>query len=163
MAHRINGRGSGLVRVRGPGERVGVDGGIEQHLEGAGVLDAQLVVLIDVDLGEERLVAQASVGVVAASVDVGAVPEQVQRVVQVGAGVGVSAVVRVKATGHLVELAEDAVLLSFEDGERDRVGVVGLHEPVLLVLQPVTVGGELGELIRFGRHEPVELMVQHPG
>ncbi|GAA4182934.1 hypothetical protein GCM10022288_01570 [Gryllotalpicola kribbensis] len=37
---------------------------------------------------------------------------------------------------------------------------MGLHEPVLLVLQPVTVGGELGELIRFGRHEPVELMVQ---
>ncbi|WP_066475016.1 hypothetical protein [Skermania piniformis] len=80
-----------------------------------------------------------------------------------GAGVGVFAVVGVEPAVHLVELAEDAVLLSFEDGERDRVGVVGLHEPILLVLQPVPVGGELGELIHFGRHEPVELVVQHPG
>jgi len=31
---------------------------IEEHLEGPVVLDPQLVVLVDEDLGEERLVAQ---------------------------------------------------------------------------------------------------------
>ncbi|MDQ4113909.1 MAG: hypothetical protein M3306_22850 [Actinomycetota bacterium] len=163
MARRIKGWGSGLVGVRGPGERVRVDLGVEQHLEGPGVLDAEFVVLVDVDLGEERLVAQPAVSVVAAGVDVGAVLQQVQGVVQVRAGVGVLAVVGVEAAVHLVELACDAVLLSLEDGERDRVGVVGLQEPVLLVLQSVAVGGELGELVGFGGHESVELVVQHPG
>ncbi|WP_165968382.1 hypothetical protein [Saccharopolyspora elongata] len=70
---------------------------------------------------------------------------------------------RVESTVHQVELAADTVLLSLEDGERDRVGVVGLHEPVLLVFQPVTIGGELRELVCLGRHEPVGLVVQHPG
>ncbi|WP_460944563.1 hypothetical protein [Okibacterium endophyticum] len=56
--------GSGLVGVRGPGQGVGVDDGVEQHLEGSGVLDAEFVVLLDIDLGEERLAAQAPVGVV---------------------------------------------------------------------------------------------------
>ena len=55
------------------------------------MLDAQLVVLVDEDLGEEGLVAQAPVGVVAAGVDVGAVGEQPEGVVEVGAGVGVVA------------------------------------------------------------------------
>ncbi|WP_406917659.1 hypothetical protein [Microbacterium paludicola] len=78
------------------------------------------------------------------------------------AGVGVLAVVGVEAAVHLVEFSGDAVLFPFEDGERDRVGVVGLHEPVLLVLQAVAVRGELGEFVGFGGHQPVELMVQHP-
>ena len=51
--------------VCGPGQRVGVDLWIEEHLEGSVVLDAQLVVFVDEDLGEERLVAQPPVGVVA--------------------------------------------------------------------------------------------------
>ena len=55
------------------------------------MLDAQLVVLVDEDLGEERLVAQPPVGVVAAGVDVGAVGEQAEGVVEVGSGVGVVA------------------------------------------------------------------------
>ncbi|WP_027586634.1 hypothetical protein [Acidipropionibacterium thoenii] len=65
------------------------------------MLDAQLVVLVDEDLGEERLVAQAPVGVVAAGVD---------------------------AASHLVEFSDDPILLTLEHGERDRVGVVRLHE-----------------------------------
>jgi hypothetical protein len=81
----------------------------------------------------------------------------------VGAGVGVFAVVGAEAAVHQVELSADPVLLSFEDGEWDRVGVVGLHESVLLVFQSVAVGGELVELGGFGGHEPVELVVQHPG
>ena len=47
--------------------------------------------------------------------------------------------------------------------QRDRVGVVGLHEPVLFVFEPVAVRGEPGEFVGFGGHEPVELVVQHPG
>ncbi|WP_211220872.1 MULTISPECIES: hypothetical protein [Agrococcus] len=78
------------------------------------MLDAQLVVFVDVDLGEERLVAQPPVGVIAAGVDVGAVGEQAEGVVEVAAGVGVVAEVSVDATGHLVEFSDDAVLLSLE-------------------------------------------------
>lgn len=80
-----------------------------------------------------------------------------------GAGVGVVAVVGVDAPGHLVELRSNAVLLAFEDAQRDGVGVVGLHEPVLLAFEPIAVRGEPGELVGLGGHEPVELMVQHPG
>lgn len=72
----------------GPSEGVGVDLGVEEHFEGAVVLDAELVVFVDVDLGEEGLVAQAAAGVVAAGVDLGAVGEQVEGVVEVGSGVG---------------------------------------------------------------------------
>jgi len=102
------------VCVRGPGQSVGVDLRIEEHLEGSVVLDAQLVVLVDEDLGEERLVAQPPVGVVASSVDIGAVGEQTERVVEVGAGVGVVAEVRVNTASHLVEFSDDAVLLALE-------------------------------------------------
>ncbi|MCT1384108.1 hypothetical protein M4D54_00415 [Brachybacterium sp. p3-SID1565] len=64
------------------------------------MLDAQLVVLVDEDLGEERLVAKTPVRVVAAGVDVGAVGEEPERVVEVRAGVGVVAVVGVDAPIH---------------------------------------------------------------
>ena len=76
---------------------------VEQHLEGPVVLDPEFVVLLDVDLGEEGLVAQAPVSVVAPVVDVGAVLQQVQGVVQVGAGVDVLAVVGVDAAVDAVE------------------------------------------------------------
>jgi len=134
---------------------------IEEHLEGPVVLDAQLVVLVDEDLGEECLVAQAPVGVVAPAVDVSAVAQQAERVVEVVAGVGVVAEVGVDAAGHLVEFGEDAVLLALEHGERDRVGVVGLHEPVLLAFEPVAVVGEARQLLGLGSHEPIEFVVEH--
>ncbi|MDK9295044.1 hypothetical protein FAM19031_001144 [Propionibacterium freudenreichii] len=111
----------------GPGESVGVDLGVEEHFEGSVVVDAELVVFVDVDLGEEGLVAEASVGVVAAFVDFGAVGEQVEGVVEVGSGVCVVAVVGVDAAVGGVEFGEDAVLFSFEDGEWDGASVVGLH------------------------------------
>ena len=84
----MDGFGSGLVAVLGPGQGVGVDLGVEEHLEGPVMLDGQFVVFVDEDLGEEGLVAQPSVGVVAAGVDVGAVGEQAEGVVEVGSGVG---------------------------------------------------------------------------
>ncbi|WP_232004584.1 hypothetical protein [Propionibacterium freudenreichii] len=112
----LDGFGSGLVAVLGPGEGVGVDLGVEEHFEGSVVLDAELVVFVDVDLGEEGLVAEASVCVVAAFVDFGAVGEQVEGVVEVGSGVGVVAVVGVNAAVGGVEFGENAVLFSFENG-----------------------------------------------
>ncbi|WP_229661160.1 hypothetical protein [Microbacterium nanhaiense] len=78
------------------------------------MLDPQLVVLVDEDLREERLVAQPPVGVVAAGVDVGAVGEQAEGVVEVGAGLGVVAEVGVDAAGHLVEFDDDALLFALE-------------------------------------------------
>ena len=48
----------------------------------------ELVVFVDIDLGEEGLVAQAAAGVVAAGVDLGTVGEQAEGVVEVGSGVG---------------------------------------------------------------------------
>ncbi|WGP06171.1 hypothetical protein QFE97_00055 [Bacillus subtilis] len=109
------------------------------------------------------MVAQAPVGVVTSAVDVGAVGQQVQRIVEVGAGVSVVAVVGVDTPVEVVEFTQDAVLFSFEDGQRDGVGVVGLHEPVLFVFEPVTVLGEAFEFVCLGGHEPVELVVKHPG
>lgn len=126
------------------------------------MLDAQLVVLVDEDLREERLVARPPVGVVAAGVDVSALGEQAERVIEVGASVGVVAEVRVDTSGHLVEFGDDAVLLALEHGQRDRVGVVRLHEPVLLAFEPVAAGGEAFQFLGFGGHEPVELVVEHP-
>ena len=58
-----------------------------------------------------------------------------------GAGVDVVAEVGVDAAGHLVEFGDDAVLFALEHGERDRVGVVRLHEAVLLAFEPDAVGG----------------------
>ncbi|MEJ5946853.1 hypothetical protein WDZ17_16270 [Pseudokineococcus basanitobsidens] len=80
-----------------------------------------------------------------------------------GAGVGVLAVVGVDAAVDAVEFGEDAVLFSFEQGQRDRVGVVGLQQSFLFVLEPVATGGEAGEFVGLGGHELVELVVQHPG
>ena len=54
-------------------------------------------------------------------------------------------------------------MFSFEDGERDGVGVVGLHESVLFLFEAVAVGGGSVEFVGFGGHEPVELVVEHPG
>ncbi|MCG7432545.1 hypothetical protein MHK71_08560 [Kocuria indica] len=68
------------------------------------------------------MVAQAAVGIVAAGVDVGAVDQQVEGVIEVGAGVGVLAVMRRQAAVHLIEFARDPVLFSFEERERDGVG-----------------------------------------
>ncbi|WP_229578301.1 hypothetical protein [Kocuria rhizophila] len=109
------------------------------------------------------MVAQAAVGVVAAGVDVGAVDQQVEGVIEVGAGVGVLAVMRRQAAVDLVEFARDPVLFSFEECERDGVGVVGLHEPFLLVFEAVAVPGELVEFLGFGGEEPVELVADHSG
>jgi hypothetical protein len=63
----------------------------------------------------------------------------------------------------MVQLGEDAVLLTLEHRERDGVGVVGSDELGLLALQAVPVGGQVLQLVGLGGHEPIELVVQHPG
>lgn len=73
------------------------------------------------------------------------------------AGVGVLAVVGVDAPVSAVEFGEDAVLFAFEQGQRDRVGVVGLQQSFLFVLEPVAAGGEAAEFVGLGGHELVEL------
>ncbi|NNG37741.1 hypothetical protein HJ588_00425 [Flexivirga sp. ID2601S] len=79
------------------------------------------------------------------------------------AGVGVLAVVRVDAAVDAVEFGEDAVLFAFEQGQRDCVGVVGLEQSFLFVLEPVAAGGGADEFVGLGGHELVERVVQHPG
>ncbi len=54
LANGNVGRGSGLVRVCGPGQSVGIDLRIEEHLEGPVVLDAQLVVLVVLRIGDDE-------------------------------------------------------------------------------------------------------------
>lgn len=51
---------------------------------------------------------------------------------------------------------------ALEHAQRGRVGVVRLHEAVLLALEPVAVGGEAFQFLGFGGHERVELVVEHP-
>ena len=60
-------------------------------------------------------------------------------------------------------MLSSSVLFSFEQGQRDRVGVVGLQPSFLFVLEAVAAGGEAGEFVGLGGHELVELVVQHPG
>jgi len=62
-----------------------------------------VVVLIDVDLGEEGLVAETTVDVVTTGVDISAVLQEIESVVQVGTGVGVFAVVCVEPAFDLIE------------------------------------------------------------
>jgi hypothetical protein len=57
---------------------------------------------------ERRFNVTTAVGVVAAGVDVGAVRQEAEGIVQMGAGVGVFAVVGVESTVHQVELARNA-------------------------------------------------------
>ncbi|WP_416447064.1 hypothetical protein AB3K78_07080 [Leucobacter sp. HNU] len=123
MPHLNKGHCSSLVRPCSPVQGVRADLGIEEHFVGAFVLDMQGVVFIDEDAGEERLVAQASVRVVAVAIDVCAVLEQVERVVQVLACLAVLAVVRGQALLDLVQFAREGLLFSFEVREGDRVGV----------------------------------------
>lgn len=66
------------------------------------------------------------VGVIAPVFDVSTVGHQIQRVVEVGSGVGVLAVMGIHELSDLVEFTQDAVLLALREGERDRFGVVGL-------------------------------------
>ncbi|MCY7401399.1 MAG: hypothetical protein LH477_10640 [Nocardioides sp.] len=146
-----------------PGQGARLDLGVEEQLERLGVLGAQTQVVLDVDLGEERLVAQPPGEVVAAGVEAGEVVEQVETAAQDRLRVGVLAVVTLQPAVEVVQLGTDPRLLLLEHRQRDRVGVVGLHELELLVLQLVALLGEHVQLVRLASQEPVELVAEHPG
>ena len=67
------------------------------------------------------------------------------------AGVGVLAVVGVEAAVHLVEFSGDAVLFSFEDGQRDGVGVV-VDVGLAHLSDGCVVFGEFGDGLRHAVH-----------
>ncbi|MGH9066396.1 MAG: hypothetical protein ACRD0J_02580 [Acidimicrobiales bacterium] len=60
-----------------------------------------------------------------------------------GARFLVGAAQGVEAGGHEVELAGESVLLLFEQVQRQRSGVVGLEAGAALVLDTVSLDGEL--------------------
>ena len=96
----------------------------EEHLEGSVVLDAESVVFVDVDLGEEGLVAEPSVRVVAPCVHFSAVGEQVEGVVKVGPRVGVVAVMGVDAAVGGVEFGKEQI------GVATNIAHFGIHPRV---------------------------------
>ncbi|MFC7580069.1 hypothetical protein ACFQ23_00020 [Schaalia naturae] len=154
-----------LLRFGCPVQGVALHLGIAQRVEGTLEVHAHppLPLLVDVDSGEERLVAQSPVQVVAPLVDGRNVRQQAERVFQVLSGFQVLVVVGGDVVVDGLQGGADPGLLAFEYVERHRVGVVGLQELEALGLQLVSLLGELFELLGFGGHESVELGVQHPG
>ncbi|MBF9336208.1 hypothetical protein G3N30_08215 [Microbacterium lacticum] len=117
--------------------------------------------LADADLGEERLVGQASVLVVAAGVDASDVAGEGEAVVDVVAGFGVVVVVLGEAVVDRCLLGAEPVLELGELFEADRVLQVRFEEPVLLVDVRRPSLGELGGLGAGGFGEAVEFVVEH--
>ncbi|MCI1787662.1 MAG: hypothetical protein LKI58_06300 [Actinomyces sp.] len=154
-----------LLRLGRPVQRVALNLRVAEHVEGLLELgpDPSLAVLVDVDAGEERLVAQPPVQVVAPLVDVRDVRQQSQRVLQVLPGLQVLVVVGGDVVVDRLQRGADAGLLAFEHVQGHGVGVVGLQQLEALAFQLVALSGELFELLGLGGHEPVELGVQHPG
>lgn len=101
----------------------GLRGGVEQEREGAGGHRADLVVVGDVDLVEERLVEQAAYGVGCLLVHGVAVAGEVEAVGQFGLCFGVVRAGSVEPAGDLCQRGGDAVLFGFELVERDGPGV----------------------------------------
>ncbi|MEP6527659.1 MAG: AAA family ATPase [Nocardioidaceae bacterium] len=109
-----------------PGQGTRLDLGVEDQLERLGVLGPQGLVVLDVDLGEQRLVAQPPGEIVAAGVETGEVIEQVETAGQDGLGVGVVRLHQLELLGfQLVALL----------GERVRLVSLARQEPVELVAE----------------------------
>ncbi|HEY0259504.1 MAG TPA: hypothetical protein VGC18_06585 [Lacisediminihabitans sp.] len=121
----------------------GLRAGVEQEREGAGGHRADLVLVGDVDLLEERLVEQAAHGVGCLLVHGVAVAGEVEAVGQFGLRFGVVRAGGVEPAGDLCQCGGDAVLFGFELVERDGSGVVGLHELVALDEQVVLLLGQV--------------------
>ncbi|MDA8062330.1 MAG: hypothetical protein M0T80_07865 [Actinomycetota bacterium] len=119
--------------------------GVEEDGERPGQVGADRVVLVEIELGEERLVAEPAGLVLAALVDGVGVAEQVEAVFQLRAGLGVVAVEDLDPGGDVFQLTVDAVLLALESGEGDGVGVIGVDELGLLGFELVPAAGQLGQ------------------
>ncbi|MCQ9368140.1 hypothetical protein NQ036_07780 [Brevibacterium sp. 91QC2O2] len=132
--------------------------GVEQDVERlpCPAVDA---VVCDEQAFEERLVRDATQGVVHAHVDLVRVACQGKAVVQVGAGLFVLDGAGFDAGVEEPDLSGDAVLLRLEQVDGHGSGVVGLQELVALVMQPVAFGDLALALALRGGVEPVELGV----
>ena len=84
LCHHWRFRFGPCCRLEPSDEGIGVGPWVEEHLEGFVVLDSELIVFVNADPSEERLAAEAPVGVIAACVDIGAVGEHVEGFTEVG-------------------------------------------------------------------------------
>ncbi|WIY83442.1 hypothetical protein [Propionimicrobium sp. PCR01-08-3] len=150
-------------RLGSPVQCVGLHLGIAQRVVRPLVRDAGLPVVVNEDGGEERLVAQTTVRVIAPPVDVRRVCEQPNRIFQVRASLGVLVVVGDDPVVDRLQLGTDPGLLLLEQVQRHGVGVVRLQQLDPLVVETVTVSGEPSQLLDIGSHQPVERGVEHPG
>ncbi|MCD2115656.1 MULTISPECIES: hypothetical protein [Rhodococcus] len=112
-----------------------MEAGQAQPVIRVAVADAHVVVLVDVDRLEQRLLAQAAVRVVGVLVEVRGVGQQLQRVIEVRPRISVVAVVRGDPVLDGLQRRGDPVLLALEEVERDRSGVVGLEQLLLLAFE----------------------------
>ena len=123
--------------------------------------DPNVVVLIDVDRLEQRLVAQPAVRVVGCLVDVGRVRQQGQRVIEVRAGEGILAVVGVDPVLDRLQRCRDPILLPLEQLQRDRSRVVSAEQLFSLVFELRSPCGEVRQFRGTLGHHLVEPCVQH--
>ncbi|MCI1676406.1 MAG: hypothetical protein LKI28_09055 [Ancrocorticia sp.] len=121
-----------------------------------------VVVLINVDRFEQRLVAQTPVRVVSVGIDVSDIGQQQQRVIQIGPGIGVLAGVGPDPKVDGLQRCGDPVLLPLEQLQWDRIRIAGLEEFGLLPLQFDTARGKFGQFGGTFTHHLVELGVDHP-
>lgn len=118
----------------GPGESVGLQAGVAQSVVRSPVADAHVVVLVDVDRLEQRLVAQPAVRVVGVGIDVGDVGQQLERVIEIRARLRVVTVVRGDPVSDRLQRGRDPVLFLLEEIERNRASVVGVEQLLLFAL-----------------------------
>ena len=113
-----------------PVEGVALHLGIAQPVQGLLELgpDPPLPVFVDVYLGEERLIVQPPVQIVAPPVDARDVRQQAERVLQILLGFQVLVVVRGDVVVDRLSGGTDAGLLTFEHVQRHRVRVMGLQQ-----------------------------------
>ncbi|WP_183834724.1 hypothetical protein [Cellulomonas hominis] len=138
-----------------------MEAGQAQPVVRVAVADAHVVVLVDVDRLEQRLIDEPTVRVVGVLVDVGGVGQQFQGVVEVLSRSRVVAVVRADPVFDGLQRGGDPVLLALEEVEWDGAGVVGLEQLLLLAFELGSPGREVGEFGGAFGHHLVEPGVNH--
>ncbi|MGK0721081.1 hypothetical protein [Leucobacter sp. W1478] len=138
-----------------------MEAGQAQPVVRVAVADAHVVVLVEVDRIEQRLIDEPTVRVVGVLVDVGGVGQQFQGVVEVLSRCGVVAVVRGDPVFDGLQRGGDPILFLLEEVEWDGSGVVGLEQLLLLAFELGSPGREVGEFGGPFGHHLVEPGVNH--
>ncbi|WP_152363188.1 hypothetical protein [Microlunatus speluncae] len=133
------GQGSIVFRVR--------TGGLEDGRGRSRRDDGGSGVVVDDDLGEERAVERAPFGGFASEVETCQVVQEVEDVVESGAGAVVGAVQVIQSGVEVGQAAADTILLGLEQVDGNRVGVVGLEELDLFGFEFVLLRGQGGALV----------------